>query len=62
MLSLLLEREMLKQGLTFASLSRKADMNAGTLTKAMNGDGKLSTYTKIADALNVKIKFTVEGK
>lgn len=53
---------MLKQGLTFASLSRKADMNAGTLTKAMNGDGKLSTYTKIADALNVKIKFTVEGK
>jgi lambda repressor-like predicted transcriptional regulator len=60
MLNLLLTKEMMKQGHTYASLSRKANLNAGTLTKALEGDGRLSVYTKRADALGVKIKYTVE--
>ena len=59
-ISKLLKKEMTKQKLTYASLSRKADMNPQTVKKALNGDAKLSVYQEIAKSLGKKITWVVE--
>ena len=56
----LIKQKMTELGYNPTDLSRESKLNIRTITNALNGDGKLSTYHKIADVMGVKIKFTVE--
>lgn len=58
----LLTKEMESQGSNHTELSRDTRLNVATIKRALTGDAKLSVYNAIADALDVGIKFTVEGK
>ena len=63
MLAKLLKKRMKQKGFNnYTELSRHANMNPGTIKKALDsGDGKVTVYAKIAEALDCKIKYTLEG-
>lgn len=61
MLNDLLKTAMLNAGLNPTDISREAKLNVVTIKRALEGDGKLSTYQAIASALGLTIKYVLES-
>ena len=50
-----------KEKISIAALERKADIGNGVIAKWKDGDPKISTVKKAADALGIDIKELLEG-